>query len=235
MADAWQLEENTDRWLLEDASGVWLLENGIYVRDTFDRGNQANWGTPDEGPIWGTHASSSILTNKGRFTSGAGGSPIVRTPTKYTDIDVVVTFQVSNTTSWDLDIRLRDDTVNYVRGIVDVSGPVALYIQQQVGGVGTDLATVATSVSAATDYRLRFQAEGSTLRLKFWLASATEPAAWDLTASTSWLSEGFAGLADFSTTAVNIDWNDYQAGVIGINDAAGSPVMPYAGAGYYPN
>lgn len=233
MPDAYQIETTTDHYLEEDSSGILLLENTLYIRDSFNRGNQANGGTADEGGTWKVDGSSSILSNKFRFTVGAAGTcnPNI-VGSSLADFDAKVKIQASNVTSWDAEIRARYDNVNsYIRGTIDTSStPDAIFLQHKLNGVTTDLATVnITNLIAATDYWMRMQAEGPTLRLKFWLASLQEPGPWDITATTVLLAPGLFGLDTFASTAVNIDWDDLNVGAIGVNDEM---YMPYLGGGY---
>lgn len=217
------LEENgADRLLEEDGTSFILIEDGVFIRDTFNRGNQSNGGTADEGGTWKNDGSSSILSNKFRFTVGAAGTcnPNI-VGSQIADFDARIKMQASNVTSWDAEIRARYDNVNsYIRGTIDVSGGTdQVFLQHKIGGTTTDLASAnVTNLIAATDYWMRMQAQGTTLRLKWWRADLGEPTTWDITATTTLITGGLFGLDTFASTAVNIDWDDLNVGRIGIND-----------------
>lgn len=218
------LEENgVDRILKEDG-GFLLLEDGLYVRDDFTRGDQANWGTatPDLLYTWGTDADSSIVSNRGRASNAAGSDVSVVIGSTYADFDAKVMIRVSDIVSWDAEIRGRYDGVgSWVRGGTSSTGGV--FIQQKVNSGGTT--TLANNVSkgaltANVDYWLRFQAEGNTVRLKRWRADTEgEPETWDTTATTVILTSGKIGLDAFwAAGSITIEFSNFFAGRIGSND-----------------
>jgi hypothetical protein len=72
----------------------------------------------------------------------------------------------------------------YADVIQFTDGSVNVRIRKRVGAATTNLASVAatnvTSITANTDYKLRFQINGTQLQAKVWLASASEPGTWDV-------------------------------------------------------
>ena len=97
---------------------------------------------------------------------------------------------------------------------------------QQVGG---DISFVHT---AATEYWARFQAIGTSLKVKLWAASGSEPLAWGLSTTDSAIASGYVGLYGWSTTATYFDLFT----VLGVGDYASSgnrvsPAYPLSSVG----
>ena len=82
-------------------------------------------------------------------------------------------------------------------------------LRKTVGSTDTLLAsrvpTVGTegfsSFAVNSNYSVRFQVQGSTIRARVWLATAPEPTTWDLTVVDTSLTVGRAAVSLWSTTA----------------------------------
>ena len=61
------------------------------------------------------------------------------------------------------------------------------------------LASMPVTVADETDFFLRFRAEGTQLRAKFWLASAPEPSEWSLVATDAAYASGYAGVGKLAS------------------------------------
>jgi hypothetical protein len=98
-------------------------------------------------------------------------------------------------------------------------GSNSFAIRKNLNNVWTTLATgpsPATPFAAETDYTVRFQVQGTTLRAKWWLAGQPEPSAWaaQATDSDTMLASGQSGVAGqvaVSATTVNFSFDDFVA------------------------
>jgi hypothetical protein len=213
--------------------GVWsdfLLQTApkLLLSDTFTRGDQSNFGTSSGGAVWDTVALSSILSNKGRFTLGASGQAATWLGSdSYYNFDAKISFSASNVTNWDAEIHGRyqaNPTGDYLKAGYD-SGADLVFIQQRVAGSNSDIgSSFPLTVNAATTYWIRFQCEGNQARVKVWDAATSEPAAWQVTATTTRLGSGRIGVNAFASTAFNIDWDNLNFGEPGYNE---TPRVPH--------
>jgi hypothetical protein len=71
----------------------------------------------------------------------------------------------------------------------------------------------ATPFAAGTDYAVRLQVQGTTLRAKWWVAGQPEPSAWVEATDTSLTSgqSGVAGVVTTSSTTANFSFDDFVA------------------------
>ena len=60
-------------------------------------------------------------------------------------------------------------------------------------GVYVARVPVAKTWTKGVDHRIKVTASGGTVQAKAWLASATEPAAWDITATVTRTASGYLG------------------------------------------
>lgn len=92
-------------------------------------------------------------------------------------------------------------------------------IQKYVAGTSTTIQAITGTVLANTNYITRSRVSGSSLKLKTWLASESEPEAWNVeTTDASFTASGWVGLFCLNTTYV------YKIAFIGI--ATGGDVAP---------
>lgn len=110
------------------------------------------------------------------------------------DVDILKVTSLSAVTTgsaWvDATVVRYQDGNNYVRVHTEygLSGVIAVKVTRVSGGVATDIyATTGTSVTyaAGTKIRTRVQAIGPTYRIKVWLDSGSEPAAWTASVNDS--------------------------------------------------
>lgn len=112
------------------------------------------------------------------------------------DAEVYATGSISSFTNSNFSDVLRwTDDNNWYKAGIDGSN---LFIQKDVNGVVSTLASVPFTASANTVYALHFRAVGSTLATNVWgfvLASAgSEPSSWMATTDDSSLTSGYAGM-----------------------------------------
>lgn len=191
-----------------------VLVDGVNeVLDTFTRTETNGWGTADNGLVWnpenvadsyystnGTVGQHSVAAlNESRFIFLDAG---VRDP----DLTVTVSAPVLATgapiraglvirgtevdpapattnqyTAW---LEMRTDQTMYLEMTKTVASAVTV--------LGTDTTTGLTH-AAGTQYKVRFQANGTALKAKCWLAASAEPAAWNLEVTDTSLTTGSYG------------------------------------------
>jgi streptogramin lyase len=164
--------------------------------DTFQRANQALWGTASDGQTWGGDAnanSSFSITNDAGVVSNTGTTSYsaVLGPA-VTDAEVYVTGSISSFSSSNFGDVLRwTDANDWYKAYIDGKN---LVVQKKVAGTATILATVPFAGTAGTQYTIHFRVVGSTLTANVWAASGTEPAGWMITATDGSLASGFCGM-----------------------------------------
>ncbi len=188
----------------------------ILAHDTFQRDNQALWGTASDGQSWGGDANSvnafSISGNTGLVTSaGTTTYSVVLGPTA-TDSEAYTTSSISSFNSTNFGDVLRwTDGNNWYKAYLDGSN---LVIQKKVGGSASVLATTPFAATAGVSYTIHFSVVGSTLTANAWPASSSEPTGWMVTASDSSLASGYAGMR-FLTQTATLTVTSFQADVPG--------------------
>lgn len=104
--------------------------------------------------------------------------------------------------------RVQDDSNFYqIRLDLGAAGTHGITLIKKVAGVDTDvIATVALGAYTAADtIRIRFQANGTALKIKAWKTSALEPNTWTGTATDAAISA--AGSFDFAAVLDNANSN----------------------------
>lgn len=170
--------------------------------DTFDRAAVGSgWGTSTGGGVWtasGSAGVSSTTGTKGQLSLTPGQNALMYfANSDAADVDLVMlitlTAQPAGTSpsaTYYLTARMAD-TSNYYRASFQHNGSNGhgvLGIARVVGGTSTSIANASSAttldigtVTASTDYLLRFNLIGQVLRVKAWAASGPEPAWTDTT------------------------------------------------------
>ena len=180
--------------------------------DTFQRPNQALWGTASDGQTWGGDANSrsvfSISGNTGLVTNtGSSSYSAVLGPTA-TNAEVYATASLSSLSSSNFGAVLRwTDGNNWYKAYIDGT---SLIIQKKVNGATTILASVPFSATAGTSYTIHFRVVGSTLTANVWAASGSEPGGWMVTANDSTFTAGYCGMR-FLTQSGTATVTSFQA------------------------
>jgi hypothetical protein len=184
--------------------------------DTFTRANQSGWGTASDGshtwtPVTGSLVYS-ILNNAGH---GTGYAALAKTVlgVSVADQDATVTFQTTDAAS-SVGFALRSTGVSTHYACV-TNGANSVRISKLVSGVYTLLTSSAVTFLANTKYKLRARVVGTTLSLKFWLLTDSEPGSWTLTTTDSVITGvGDVGLlTSLTLTSDTIDYDDFTLGV----------------------
>lgn len=172
----------------------------VFASDEFGRALTGGLGVADVGGAWTPAADSRFSVGGGvgkiKMTATGAGPSAFLTSVSARDVDarVDVTFDKAATGGGTyFSLAVRQATTNDYRVKVKrpPTGAVTLYLTKVVGGIETTLGSpvVTDVVPTATDtLRIRLQASGtgtSTLKAKVWKVGATEPAAWQLTATDS--------------------------------------------------
>lgn len=198
--------------------------------DKFSRVTANAWGTADTGGVW--DQAGGVAANFS--TNGTKALHILTTTNVsrrsfldavHADADIYVTIAASAVATGDLlfggpTLRYTDgDNLYTARVGFQTSGAILLSLRKRVAAVETQIAAVTPGINygANTGIRVRFQAKGTRLRVKIWLATDLEPIRWNIDTTDASLSGGnFVGLRSItgtSNTNVNpaIIYDDYFA------------------------
>jgi hypothetical protein len=151
------------------------------------------------GFVYGQASASGLANEDGalrlREISGANFDNVA-------DAEVLMEFELSAVNNVDALVLLRGGGDNnqqgyllgYTRGTS--AGSTDLFISRIDNGVSTRLATLdigGSGLPANTRYSLRVQAQGTTLRARYWLTSGAEPGTWGVTITDATYASGFIG------------------------------------------
>jgi hypothetical protein len=210
---------------------VWGLRitrmKSSWLHDTFSRTAASSWGTSDGGLAWSTVGGGSASD----YSVGSGyGVHVLST------VDVTRRTAVTQVhPDWDLycDIttsalatgdslygavtaRMVDASTMYMARLeFTTSNTVVLVLRKLIADVATDLGTFTVGGTAPLTHvagafvRVRFQGRGSTLRVKAWLATQTEPSVWHIEASDTALTAA----AQIGTRSIRVTGNTNAASV----------------------
>jgi hypothetical protein len=191
-------------------------QGSILARDTFQRSNQALWGTASGGQTWGADANSagvfSIVNNSGQVSNGSGIYNAVLGPTA-SDAEVLFSGSMSSYSNANLGAVLRwTDTSNWYKAYI--SG-TSLVVQKRYHNSTTLLGSVPFVATAGTSYTLRFRAVGTTLYARAWQTGTTEPASWQITVTDTTFASGYCGLRMQIASGVTASYTAFVATVPG--------------------
>jgi PKD repeat protein len=189
--------------------------------DTFTRSVASGWGTADLGGAWSTSTASlfSVADGKGRVSVAASKGPQIHlSGMTGTDLETTAALSVDRAATGGgtyLSVVGRGATNEGYRGKARImpDGSVQLSLVRLVAGAETTLGTAAMPVStfsAGDTLKFRLRVSGTlptSLSLKVWNSTASEPSGWQITASDSTVGlqkPGGVGLAVFlSSSATN--------------------------------
>jgi hypothetical protein len=171
----------------------------ILAKDTFQRPDQAFWGTASDGRVWAGDANTigafSIVRKAGQVDNRQGVyNAILGSAT--TDAEVVFSASVNhfNPNTVNIGAVLRwTDTNHWYKAFFNGT---ELVILKRLAGSTTRLAAIPFSAQSGASYTLRFRAIGATLFAKIWQSNESEPMGWMLTFTDTGtlLSSGTGGL-----------------------------------------
>jgi mannan endo-1,4-beta-mannosidase len=127
----------------------------------------------------------------GRLAAKFGGGP-------YTNIDFTQIIQMPNSTSdYFIEIATRADVL--LTGNNGYYANMYMYgqlnVNRVINGVSTNLANNLSmpSFGVGVDCKIRVYQVGTAYKLKFWVASATEPTAWNFEVTDAGIASGYVG------------------------------------------
>ncbi len=172
----------------------------ILAQDTFQRTDQAFWGTASDGQSWGGDANTlrafSIAGASGQI-AGSGGqngqiyNALLGPASK--NAEIVATASVNAfEPEVNFGVLLRwNDANNWYKALIDGS---QLVVIKQVNGATTQLGAVRFPAAAGEAYTLHFRAIGATLFASVWPSGSSEPQQWMLVVSDISLMGGRGGV-----------------------------------------
>lgn len=167
------------------------------AQDTFQRTDQALWGTATDGRSWGGDANTdqafSILGNTGQIAHSQGAFNAVLGPAT-PNVEVLLKSSVNRfaggTTNVGAVVRWND-TKNWYKALIDGAH---LAVLKDTGDVAVSLASVPFKAQGGVTYSLRFRAVGAMLFARVWPSTSPEPTRWMITATDTALSTGQVGV-----------------------------------------
>ena len=192
----------------------------MFVADAFNRVTSSSWGAADQGGAWSYNAATSnysVSSGTASLTVGtAGGAAaafLAETAATSADIRVTVGSDKSGTGSagsyiYVLGRRVANQQQYRARIRLRPDNKIGLLVTYNAGsstevGLGSEVTVSGVTYTAGTQLNVRFQVSGTTptsLKLKVWPTSATEPATWQVSTTDSTASlqtAGYVGLGGF--------------------------------------
>ncbi len=171
----------------------------MLAMDTFQRPNQALWGTASDKRSWQGDANTqsqifSVVGATGQVAHGQGTFNALLGPNK-DNVEVLLQgsinhFAANGQSNIGAVVRWSNAN-NWYKAFIDGAN---LTILKRVNGNQEVLSNVPFKALDNTMYSLRFRAVGATLYAKAWQSSTPEPANWTLTATDANLASGQAGV-----------------------------------------
>lgn len=189
------------------------------VADAFGRTVAGGWGTADSGQAWtvvGPAADFSAGSGYGAVAQPATGiAHLTLVPAPGPDVDLYVDVATSvlaaGSSLFGGPVIRATDNANWYGARLDftTAAGIVLTLRKRVANVETQLATFTSGLTHTTGtfYRVRLQAQGTTLRAKVWPSTSPEPKVWQVQATDAALSAaasvGTRSFANTGSTAVN--------------------------------
>jgi hypothetical protein len=175
------------------------MPTNLIAQDTFQRQNQALWGTSSDTNRWNGDANNpndqtifSIVNQSGQIANGQGAFNALLGPAT-TDADVTISAQINTFTGGaNLGVALRwQDANNWYKALIDGTH---LRVIRDLQGTMDTLDAVPFSAQGGRLYDLRFRAQGAMLLAKVWLAGTQQPTAWMIVTTGNGLNSGQSGI-----------------------------------------
>jgi hypothetical protein len=196
-------------------------QKNILAKDTFQRQNQAFWGTASDGRQWGGDANTkpffSIKGQQGQIAGGQGVlDAVIGQPTDNVDITISGTInQFGNKV--DLGVLARwTDPKNWYKAFIDGN---KLSILKSVNGQILTIQQMDLKTNAGVAQTLRFRLVGTMLSAKVWPSNTPEPQNWMIITNDPALSTGQFGIRvlEEPTTVITIQSFNATTASIGNN------------------
>jgi hypothetical protein len=184
----------------------------ILAQDTFQRPNQAHWGTASDGHTWGGDANTvsafSIVNTTGQVFNSTTSYSAVLGPAA-TNAEVLFSGSMSSFSNTNLGAVLRwNDTNNWYKAYINGT---TLVVQKKVNGTTTIIGSASFAATAGTSYTLRFRVVGTTLYAKVWQTGTTEPTNWLIMVTDTSFSSGFCGLRMLAQNGATASYTSFLA------------------------
>ena len=170
---------------------------------SFTAADGSAWPAPWTVAKMPTGGVQQIVSGEGRLTTGAAigsysstDAIAMRHSIQAANVDVTFTIRrITSDCSPSFVLRCDQANLDPQNGIsIPMSGS-NVKASQVVNWAYTDIATVAKAWTLATNFRVRVQATGTTIRVKQWPATGSEPATWDITGTTTVTASGYFGFS----------------------------------------
>ncbi|MEU9215386.1 hypothetical protein AB0D47_02455 [Streptomyces sp. NPDC048376] len=198
------------------------------VRDTFSRTVASGWGTADSGVAWSTSGGSasdySVSNGIGRHSMSTKAVARITSITglSMATVDMQVTmsvpvFPAGNGVYAFLLVRadIAADRSYLARLYFGQDGLVDLSLRKRSPEIELANADSVVTFTAGSRVRARLQVQGDTLRAKAWLATAAEPASWQVTATDSDITSpgtvavrSYVATSNTNPTPVVVEYDD---------------------------
>jgi hypothetical protein len=166
------------------------------IRDLFSRNVSNGWGTTTSGHVWTTNLGAGGTVQASDFAvNGSAGTMLVPvadahrrarigTP-DFRDVDVAYTWDISVNAiiagSVSSSVTFRESGTDYYRAVTTItSSTVDVSATDTAGNLIGSSVTVPSLVFSGSPLRVRAQMSGQQIRIKAWLASASEPFDWHI-------------------------------------------------------
>lgn len=200
------------------------------VFDTFGRTETNGWGTADSGQTWttsgGTAADYSVSGSAGHARlSTTNSHRVLLAPAPSADIDLYVDVTTSATATGasifggPVVRAVNNDNLYHARLEFTTANAVTVWVRKRVGGVDSAVGSLYTAPfthTPGTSVRIRFQVDGSNVRVKLWQPSRPEPGQWQIDVTDSDLTAannvGFRSFSSTGNTNVNplVSYSNYK-------------------------
>ncbi len=192
----------------------------LLAQDTFQRANQALWGTASDGRQWGGDANTqqafSIVGAAGQIAQSQGTLNAVLGPIN-TNTDVLMSGMVNqfgDGVNFGCVLRWTNGN-NFYKALLNGSN---LTIIKQVKGQGAQVATVPFKAQGGVVYSIDFRAIGAMLFASAWRSGTTRPANWMIVTTDNSLLSGQAGIRVVVQTATVVNITAFTASLATMGD-----------------
>ncbi len=188
-------------------------QTNVLATDTFQRPNQASWGTASDGRQWGGDANAkpafSITNLKGQIAGGQGAlDAVIGIPTDNVDVTISGSInQFGNGVNFGAVLRWTSPN-NWYKAFIDGN---KLGILKNVNGQSTMIKQVDVKTTAGVAQTLRFRSLGTMLFAKVWPSATTEPQNWMLVVDDHAIPTGQVGIRVFAQPATVITITSFNA------------------------
>ena len=169
----------------------------ILASDTFQRPDQALWGTATDGHAWQGDANTatvfSLAGGMGKVVGAQGTfNAILGQIVSNTDVVVSATATRFDAGKVNIGAVVRwNDTKNWYKALIDGTH---FSLIKHIHGVGTTLVSTAFPAQENVSYTIRVRALGATFLAKVWPSATPEPPRWTISTSDTSLASGQGGI-----------------------------------------